>query len=154
MKVFLLCAHYIFICLRSHVHFFNFLFRQFGKFHYLRGQISRKPMSKKKSLPLFENVTIEAVAAEGKCVTHVDDMAVFVPFCVPGDVVDLQVTKRKHKYCEARVTRFVKMSEVRAVPFASISAFAVVASGRTCPTRSSSRPSSNRFTTSCIASGK
>ena len=74
-------------------------------------------MSKKKSLPLFENVTIEAVAAEGKCVTHVDDMAVFVPFCVPGDVVDLQVTKRKHKYCEARVTRFVKMSEVRAVPF-------------------------------------
>ena len=117
MKVFLLCAHYIFICLRSHVHFFNFLFRQFGKFHYLRGQISRRPMSKKKSLPLFENVTIEAVAAEGKCVTHVDDMAVFVPFCVPGDVVDLQVTKRKHKYCEARVTRFVKMSEVRAVPF-------------------------------------
>ena len=58
-----------------------------------------------------------AVAAEGKCVTHVDDMAVFVPFCVPGDVVDLQVTKRKHKYCEARVTRFVKMSEERAVPF-------------------------------------
>lgn len=73
-------------------------------------------MSKKKSLPAFENVTMEAVAAEGKCVTHINEMAVFVPFCVPGDVVDLQVTKKKNKYCEARVTRFVAYSETRAVP--------------------------------------
>lgn len=49
---------------------------------------------KKKPLPLLENVTIEAVAAEGKCITHVDDKVVFVPFCVPGDIVDLQVVKR------------------------------------------------------------
>ncbi len=73
-------------------------------------------MSRKKSLPVFENVTIEAVAAEGKCVTHVNEMAVFVQFCVPGDVVDLQVTKKKHKYCEAKVTRFVEYSKVRATP--------------------------------------
>ena len=53
---------------------------------------------KKKPLPLLENVTIEAVAAEGKCITHVDDKVVFVPFCVPGDIVDLQVVKKKHKY--------------------------------------------------------
>lgn len=71
---------------------------------------------KRKSLPAFENVTIEAVAAEGKCVAHVDEQVVFVPFVVPGDVVDLQVTKKKHKYCEARVTRFVKKSDVRAEP--------------------------------------
>ena len=73
-------------------------------------------MSKKRSLPVFENVTIEAVAAEGKCVTHVHDMAVFVTFCVPGDVVDLQVTKKKNKYCEARVTRFIALGKVRAIP--------------------------------------
>ncbi len=73
-------------------------------------------MSKKKPLPVFENVTMEAVAAEGKCVTHVNDMAVFVPFCVPGDVVDLQVTKKKNKYCEAKVIRFVELSKVRAIP--------------------------------------
>ena len=55
---------------------------------------------KHKPLPIFENVTIEAMAAEGKCVTHVNEMAVFVPFVVPGDVVDLQVRRKKHKYCE------------------------------------------------------
>ena len=71
---------------------------------------------KRKPLPLIENVTIEAVAAEGKSVTHVDGQAIFVPFAVPGDVVDLQVTKKKHRYCEARVVRFVSKSKVRAVP--------------------------------------
>ena len=43
----------------------------------------------KKPLPLLENVTIEAVAAEGKCLFHWNEMVVFVPFCVPGDVVDI-----------------------------------------------------------------
>lgn len=73
-------------------------------------------MSRKKSLPIYENVTIEAVAAEGKCVAHVDEQVVFVPFVVPGDVVDLQVVKKKHKYCEAKATRFIEYSKVRATP--------------------------------------
>ena len=71
---------------------------------------------KRKPLPLLENITIEAVAAEGKCITRVDDQVIFVPFCVPGDVVDLQVVKKKHKYCEAKVVRFVKKSDVRQEP--------------------------------------
>ena len=71
---------------------------------------------KRKPLPFIENVTIEAVAAEGKCITRVDDQVIFVPFCVPGDVVDLQVVKKKHKYCEAKVVRFIKKSDVRQEP--------------------------------------
>lgn len=71
---------------------------------------------KRKPLPLLENITIEAVAAEGKCITRVDDQVIFVPFCVPGDVVDLQVVKKKHKYCEAKVVRFIKKSDVRQEP--------------------------------------
>ena len=71
---------------------------------------------KKKPLPILENVTIEAVAAEGKSLAHVNDMVVFVPFVVPGDVVDLQVRKKKHSYCEAEVIRFIKKSDVREVP--------------------------------------
>lgn len=71
---------------------------------------------KRKPLPLLENVTIEAVAAEGKCVAHVDEMVVFVPFVVPGDVVDLQVRKKRHSYCEATVERFVSYSPVRVAP--------------------------------------
>lgn len=71
---------------------------------------------KRKALPLLENVTIEAVAAEGKSLFHYEDLVVFVPFCVPGDVVDVQIVKKKHSYCEGRVERFVKLSDVRAVP--------------------------------------
>lgn len=69
-----------------------------------------------KPLPIYEHVTIEAVAAEGKCVAHVNDMAVFVPFVVPGDVVDLQVRKKKHKYCEAEAVRIISYSPLRTQP--------------------------------------
>ena len=51
---------------------------------------------KKKPLPIIENVRIESVAAEGKSIVRWNDMVVFVPFCVPGDVVDLQIRKKKH----------------------------------------------------------
>ena len=71
---------------------------------------------KKKPLPILENVTISGVAAEGKSIARVDDMVVFVPFAVPGDVVDLQVKRKKHHYCEAEVIRFVKKSDLRVEP--------------------------------------
>ncbi len=68
---------------------------------------------KKKNLPLIENVEITGIAAEGKALTRINDMVVFVPYCVPGDVVDLQVTKRKHSFMEARVERIVRLSNKR-----------------------------------------
>lgn len=71
---------------------------------------------KKKDLPLYENVEITGIAAEGKALTRINDMVVFVPYCVPGDVVDLQVTKKKHSFMEARVERLVKPSEHRCEP--------------------------------------
>lgn len=72
---------------------------------------------KKKELPVLENVTITDIAAEGKALARVNDMVVFVPFTVPGDVVDLQVRRKKHHYCEAEVIRYIKYSNVRALPF-------------------------------------
>ena len=71
---------------------------------------------KKKPLPILENVEITDIAAEGKSLARVGEMVVFVPFCVPGDVVDLQVRRKKHHYCEAEVIRFHKYSNVRATP--------------------------------------
>lgn len=68
---------------------------------------------KKKNLPLLENVLITDVAAEGKALAKVDDCVVFVPYVVPGDIVDLQVTKKKHNYMEARAVRFEKYSDKR-----------------------------------------
>ena len=71
----------------------------------------------KKPLPLLENITIEAVAAEGKSLFHWNDLVVFVPFCVPGDVCDIQIRRKKHSFAEGEVVRFVEKSKVRAVPF-------------------------------------
>ena len=71
----------------------------------------------KKPLPLLENITIETVAAEGKCLFHWNELVVFVPFCVPGDICDIQIRRKKHSFAEGEVVRFVKKSEVRAVPF-------------------------------------
>ena len=71
----------------------------------------------KKPLPLLEGVTIEAVAAEGKCLFHWQDLVVFVPFCVPGDVCDVQIRRKKHSFAEGEVVRFVEYSNVRATPF-------------------------------------
>ena len=71
----------------------------------------------KKPLPLLESITIEAVAAEGKCLFHWNDLVVFVPFCVPGDICDIQIRRKKHSYAEGEVVRFVEYSKVRAVPF-------------------------------------
>ena len=74
-------------------------------------------MSKKRIDLLLENVTIESVAAEGKALTHVDGMVVFVDFAVPGDIVDIQVYKKKKNYMEGFIKRIVKPSEHRLEPF-------------------------------------
>ncbi len=67
----------------------------------------------KKKLPILENVEITALAAEGKALSRVNDVVLFVPYCVPGDIVDVQVTKKKHSFMEGRVVRVVKPSEQR-----------------------------------------
>ncbi len=73
----------------------------------------------KKPLPLLEDVRIEAVAAEGKCLFHWNDLVVFVPFCVPGDICDVQICRKKHSFAEGKVVRIKEYNNVRAIPFCS-----------------------------------
>ena len=68
---------------------------------------------KKKNLPIYEQVEITGVAAEGKALVRINDIVTFVPNCVPGDIVDLQITKKKHSFMEAKVLRLVTPSPVR-----------------------------------------
>ena len=72
---------------------------------------------KKKPLPILENILITDFAAEGKSLARVDDIVVFVPWAVPGDVCDLQVRRRKHSFMEAEVIRYIEYSQVRTQPF-------------------------------------
>ena len=72
---------------------------------------------KKKELPLLEKIEITGVAAEGKALARVNDLVVFVPYVVPGDVVDLQVRRKKHSYAEAEAVKFHEYSKERSQPF-------------------------------------
>ena len=72
---------------------------------------------KRKPLPILENIEITGIAAEGKALARVNDLVVFVPYAVPGDVVDLQVRRKKHSYAEAEIIRFHRRSPERVQPF-------------------------------------
>jgi len=67
--------------------------------------------------PLFTEVEVLDTAAEGKSLAKVDDKILFIPQTVPGDIVDVQVTKKRKSYMEGRVTKFHKYSEKRVEPF-------------------------------------
>ena len=72
---------------------------------------------KKKELPLLEKVTITDVAAEGKALAKVNDLVIFVPYVVPGDVVDLQIKRKKNHYAEAVAVKIHEKSPMRTEPF-------------------------------------
>ena len=68
---------------------------------------------------LFQNIEIETVAAEGKSLAHVNGKVIFVPFTVPGDIVDIQVKIKRKGYMEGFVTNMIKPSPDRIEPFCS-----------------------------------
>ena len=76
-------------------------------------------MGRKKQEIILENVRIEAVAAEGKAIARIDGTVLFVQFAVPGDIVDVKVTKKKKNYMEGFITRMVTPSKDRLEPFCS-----------------------------------
>jgi 23S rRNA (uracil1939-C5)-methyltransferase len=71
---------------------------------------------RKSNLPLIREAEIVDIAAEGKAIARIDGMVIFVPFAVPGDIVDLQVTKKRKSFMEAKVVAFHKFSEIRQKP--------------------------------------
>lgn len=68
---------------------------------------------KKKSLPLLEDVVVLDIAAEGKAIVKKNDMVIFTQYAVPGDVVDLQITRKKNRYMEGTVVKIKQPSEKR-----------------------------------------
>lgn len=72
---------------------------------------------KRREKPFLENVTISDIASEGKAIAKVNDIAVFVPYAIPGDVVDVQVVKKHRRFMEGRVTKFHAYSDDRVTPF-------------------------------------
>lgn len=71
---------------------------------------------KRKPYPLIEGLRITDVAAEGNALGRYDDMVVFVPYGAPGDVADVQLTKKRKSYAEGRIVRLTEPSELREEP--------------------------------------
>lgn len=76
--------------------------------------MSRK---RRKPLPLLEQISISSIGAKGKAVAWMNDIPIYVDQGVPGDVVDLQITRRKNKQLEARVVHVHQYSNQRIDPF-------------------------------------
>lgn len=72
---------------------------------------------KKKPLPILENVTITDLAAEGKALVRIDDLVIFIPNVIPGDVVDLQIKRKRKRHAEAVAVKFHSYSKDRIEPF-------------------------------------
>ncbi len=75
--------------------------------------------TKKKPLPLIENLEVMKAGAEGKALAYYNEKVVFIPFAAPGDIVDVQVTRKKSKYLEGKIVKFHKLSDIRTEPTCS-----------------------------------
>jgi 23S rRNA (uracil1939-C5)-methyltransferase len=76
-------------------------------------------VSRRKDLPLLEKVMITDIGAEGNALARVDNLVVFVPMLIPGDVVDIKVLRKRKKYVEGRVIKIHEYSSDRIVPMCS-----------------------------------
>ncbi len=73
-------------------------------------------MKKKKEPEYLEDVLIVDAGSEGMSVAKPEGRVVFIPFGVPGDVVDIEVYKKKKNYFEGRILRFKQYSDKRVEP--------------------------------------
>lgn len=66
---------------------------------------------------IIENLLIETMASEGKCVSRVDGKVIFLEGGAPGDLIDAQLTKIKSSYLEGKVVNVKSFSPQRDQPF-------------------------------------
>ncbi len=79
--------------------------------------LQKKKVTRNKKKPYYEKVRIESIGAEGKALARINDLVVFTKLVVPGDVVDLQVIKKRKRYQEAVVTKIHEFSKDRQKAF-------------------------------------
>ena len=75
------------------------------------------PVRKRKKLPILEKLLVSDLAAEGKSIARVENQVIFITRAVPGDIVDVQVTRKQKNFLEGYPIHFHHLSEMRAEPF-------------------------------------
>jgi 23S rRNA (uracil1939-C5)-methyltransferase len=81
--------------------------------------VKSEALTRQKKEIRIDHVEITDVAAEGKSLARIDNMVLFVPHTVPGDIVDVQVVRKRKRYMEGFPLRFVRYSPLRVKPFCS-----------------------------------
>ena len=66
---------------------------------------------------LLTNITVDTMAAEGKCIAKVNGQVLFISGCAPGDIVDVELTKIKTAFLEGRAKEIKQLSPQRTTPF-------------------------------------
>jgi 23S rRNA (uracil1939-C5)-methyltransferase len=71
----------------------------------------------KKALPLIENAIVSGIASEGKAIIRHNDLVIFVPYVVPGDIIDVQLIRKRKKFAEGKAVFFHNYSLQRQKAF-------------------------------------
>ena len=74
-------------------------------------------MKKFRQPVILENIVVENYAAEGKSLARVDGKVIFIESAMPGDIVDIQITKSKKDWAEAYPIAYKKYADSRLTPF-------------------------------------
>jgi 23S rRNA (uracil1939-C5)-methyltransferase len=74
-------------------------------------------LKRKQKQRLVENILVEDYAAEGKSLARVDGKVIFIEDAVPGDIVDIRLSKSKKDWAEGRAVNFRQYSSQRVTPF-------------------------------------
>jgi 23S rRNA (uracil1939-C5)-methyltransferase len=73
-------------------------------------------VGKRKDQLLLENVRITDIGSEGNAIARVDNLVVFVPMLIPGDVADIRIVRKRKKYLEGIPVKFHEYSKDRIQP--------------------------------------
>lgn len=74
-------------------------------------------MARKNRRQVFENIEVIDAGAKGKSIAKAPDgKVIFLTNAVPGDVVDVQTTKKRKAYYEGTATKFHTYSDKRTTP--------------------------------------
>ncbi|MBN8703402.1 MAG: 23S rRNA (uracil(1939)-C(5))-methyltransferase RlmD [Bacteroidetes bacterium] len=68
---------------------------------------------------IIENLQVIDISSEGLAVAKHNELVIFIANAVPGDIIDVEITRKKNKYAEGKAIKFHSYSEKRANPACS-----------------------------------
>lgn len=82
-------------------------------FYFKKTRITPMKLNKQRRQEIIENVEVIDAGAEGNSVAKHNDLVIFIPFVVPGDIVDVQILKKKKNFAEGKAINFHHYSDKR-----------------------------------------